>query len=482
MAVRSVVIVLPGLAGSELFLQDEIIWPGDGQDISSYPEEKLQILINKPLVPRDIVRSVLGIPVYQSLIDLLETLGYEEAPSKGPPSLIAFPYDWRQDLTLTAGKLADCIIQIFSAFGGACAITILAHSTGGLVARCLLESGEFDDVLGDARSSISQLILIGTAGAGVPYVLSGIVGIDGFLMLTPAQAARLAAAPKYPAAYQHLPAPGTKVVWDARARGQSVDIYTSKVSANLGFDSKHLDSAISFWSKLALPFPPENSPSYFAFVGTRQNTLTGFIYDSSSSGGAALSPQSSDCGGDNTVPIWSSDRPDLLARYVGGTHAFLFDDPRVVTTLLDMIPHISKSSTKVANINKRIAAAIDVSTPSLILRADSVNLEGPAKVVLNLHAGPSSLLVGEIVIERRPISARASKIGGNDLTQGKFETVARLQLDLPIPPPSVYPLTVGTVSDYPAGQYRAYFLKKGDEEAAGRSANFVIQETRARDA
>jgi hypothetical protein len=74
--VPTVVIVLPGLGGSELRNKDESIWPGDFWDVFGYPERKLKILINDPLIPSDIVRTVIGIPIYQSLIDFLGDRGY----------------------------------------------------------------------------------------------------------------------------------------------------------------------------------------------------------------------------------------------------------------------------------------------------------------------------------------------------------------------------------------------------------------------
>jgi hypothetical protein len=114
---------------------------------------------------------------------------------------------------------------------------------------------------------------MGTAGKGVPEALGGVVGLEGLLFLKPGQAAKLAAAPKFTAAYQHLSAPGTMSLWDSGAALSSRDLYAADVARNLGLNEPHLASAIDFWSKLAFPLRPSKAPRYFAFVGTRQTTL-----------------------------------------------------------------------------------------------------------------------------------------------------------------------------------------------------------------
>jgi hypothetical protein len=87
-------------------------------------------------------------------------------------NLFIFPYDWRQDFVVTAGKLADFIVQICLPYNGKCSIILLAHSAGGLIARCLLEAGDFDDRLGTAGAAIASLITIGTPSEGAPEAAS----------------------------------------------------------------------------------------------------------------------------------------------------------------------------------------------------------------------------------------------------------------------------------------------------------------------
>ena len=52
-----------------------------------------------------ILPTVLGCPYYQSLIDYLNSLGYDKPrPNGPPPSLLVFPYHWRRELPLARAR------------------------------------------------------------------------------------------------------------------------------------------------------------------------------------------------------------------------------------------------------------------------------------------------------------------------------------------------------------------------------------------
>jgi hypothetical protein len=473
-SVANVIIVLPGLGGSRLYDNDQEIWPGGVSDLFEYPESKLEILINNPLIARDIVRAINGIPIYQTLIGFLDAHGYQEQPRDGPPSLVVFPYDWRQDLVMTAGKLADCIVQIHAAYHGSCIIRLLAHSTGGLIARCLLESGEFDDRLGAARRAVSDLITMGTAGKGAPEALGGVVGLEGLLFLKPDQAARLAAAPGFPAAYQHLPAPGTTALWDLGTALLPRDIYATDVAQKLDLKDSHLARAIDFWSKLAFPLRPSTSPRYFAFVGTRQTTLTGYYYDGEKTGAAALRPQETEDGGDGTIPIWSAGQPELEVQYVGGSHPILFNDAELQARLLELIPPGPTAAIKLDDFKQRASGEIDVSIRHLVPRISGPTDGRSAQMIVGVRIGAATAAEGRIVIEwkRRP---KADAVDQAAWEAQKFERLKEIPISLPEPPPFRQNVPIGKVTDFLAGQYRACFLRKDEEKPAGHCAHFIIQ-------
>ena len=92
---------------------------------------------------------------YDNLWQALKGAGYEEGKT-----LFAFPYEWRQDNTLTAYQLKQKIDEVKIACG--CnKVDIVAHSMGGLVVRAYAESNYYG---GD----IDQLVFLGTPHRGSP--------------------------------------------------------------------------------------------------------------------------------------------------------------------------------------------------------------------------------------------------------------------------------------------------------------------------
>jgi hypothetical protein len=471
-AVPSVVILLPGLGGSELrSTTGENIWPGHLWEYHNYPPGKLRRLIeDDTLQATDLIREVICYPVYKSLIDFLNSLGYREKASGGrPPNLHVFPYDWRQDLLKTTGQLAWFVKSVFDAFGGDCAITLLTHSTGGMLSRCLLESGRFDCVLGKAKDAVSQLITMGTAGRGAPQALAGILGIEGLLSLTPAQAKQLAAAPHYPSAYQHMPAPRTTALWNGAAPNMPVDLYDPLIYTQLGLSSGHVAAAADFWSTLSWPLHPFRPPRYFSFVGSHKKTLEGFLYDGSHSGSAAVTRIDTDDGGDDTVPIWSANPPGLQVQYVGGSHPFLFKDSLLMARLAKLLPRAA-SAARIAALGASLGRTVDASVAGLVLRKDRGR---PREVVVKLGIGPDAVAKGDLVIEYRPLP-----IGGPSFDEARWLRSSRLMrrvpVDLPPRGPQNYPVAIGKLDDLPSGYYNAFFRRTQESKPAGQSAPFIV--------
>src|SRR4026207_661507 len=100
----NVAIVIPGIMGSVLELQGEVIWPGSPLDLY-LPYNKMPKLMDPNLVATDVIRSVSISVQYQKLIDDLGKCGFREAGN--PKTLYVFPYDWRKDNVLAAKKLAE---------------------------------------------------------------------------------------------------------------------------------------------------------------------------------------------------------------------------------------------------------------------------------------------------------------------------------------------------------------------------------------
>ena len=102
-----VVVLVPGLMGSQLQYQGEVIWPGPVRQLW-LPYGKMAELLQEDLVATDVIRDVLISSQYSTLIEDLNTCGFRE--DDDPPTLIVFPYDWRKDNAQAAGLVEslDC--------------------------------------------------------------------------------------------------------------------------------------------------------------------------------------------------------------------------------------------------------------------------------------------------------------------------------------------------------------------------------------
>lgn len=147
---RRTVIFVPGMMGSELWLGNERVWPNvrtifTNPEIFMYPS-------NLPLEPRNIVDEVVIVPnlikqdQYNRMGDyLVQELNYTRGVD-----FFEFPYDWRQDVRISArqlGQLVDSIPQSQP-------VIIVAHSLGTMVSRYYIER------LG-GKKRIERVILMG---------------------------------------------------------------------------------------------------------------------------------------------------------------------------------------------------------------------------------------------------------------------------------------------------------------------------------
>lgn len=147
---RRTVVFIPGLMGSELWLGNERVWPNvktlfTNPELFNYPS-------NVPLEPRNIVDEVVIIPnlikldQYNRLGDyLVDELSYLRGVD-----FFEFPYDWRQDVRVSARQLG----QLIECLPNTQPIIIIAHSLGTMVTRYYVER------LG-GNKRIERIILMG---------------------------------------------------------------------------------------------------------------------------------------------------------------------------------------------------------------------------------------------------------------------------------------------------------------------------------
>ncbi|MGH7616202.1 MAG: FHA domain-containing protein [Gemmatimonadaceae bacterium] len=188
---RRPVVVIPGFAGSNLWLGDQQVWPS--LKLLSHPD---LLGLDHPLEARGILDQVVVIPnlltldQYSALTDYLrENLGYEVGVD-----LLEFGYDFRQDNRQSAKLLAAAI----AAWDPSLPITIIAHSMGCLIARYYIER------LG-GRHRTERVILLGGPHAGTPYAFASLLTGPNLLPLGMMNVRLREQLATFPSWYQILP-------------------------------------------------------------------------------------------------------------------------------------------------------------------------------------------------------------------------------------------------------------------------------------
>jgi pSer/pThr/pTyr-binding forkhead associated (FHA) protein len=161
---RRPVVFVPGLMGSQLWIGSQLIWP-DIKMIISNPE--LFRLPGDPRIEaRGIVNDVVVVPhiiqsrQYSALGDYMESgLGYTRGKD-----LLEFSYDWRQDIRLSARRLAEAIED----WHVKAPVTIIGHSLGTLVTRYYVEK------LG-GKQFTERIILMGGPHYGTPKSIASVL-------------------------------------------------------------------------------------------------------------------------------------------------------------------------------------------------------------------------------------------------------------------------------------------------------------------
>jgi pSer/pThr/pTyr-binding forkhead associated (FHA) protein len=161
---RRIVVFVPGTMGSELWLGKERLWP-DVRTILRNPEI-FRFPSDIPLEPRGIVDEVVIVPnlikldQYNRLGDyLVEELGYQRGVD-----FFEFAYDWRQDVRVSARKLANLIESLPANRP----IILIGHSLGTMVSRYYIQR------LG-GKKRIERVIMMGGPHQGSLKILTSML-------------------------------------------------------------------------------------------------------------------------------------------------------------------------------------------------------------------------------------------------------------------------------------------------------------------
>ncbi len=163
------VIIIPGILGTELFLDASRLWLDIVRTVSDRGDQFMDPLaFTEQLRPSvagvragDIVREklvVFGKPHFdysQKLLDELAARGYREGAD-----VFVFPYDWRYGVEHAAADLAQTVDTVLRETGSD-TVDIVAHSMGGLVLKKYAMSRA-------SESHIGKAILVGVPQTGAP--------------------------------------------------------------------------------------------------------------------------------------------------------------------------------------------------------------------------------------------------------------------------------------------------------------------------
>ena len=366
---KEAIILIPGIMGSELKDNGEVIWPGKVWELKS-PYSHMESLRKPDLEVSDIIRDYPFQKQYADLIEALNKGGFEEGENG---TLRVCPYDWRKDNAIAADGLADVLDDFVLSLGDDCAITLLAHSMGGLVARYYLESNLYSKRSGFAK--VSTLITMGTPHKGAPMALAAAVGMEKRAFLNASQVQEIANNVNFPSLYQLLPPRGEPFAWNRQpeARYSHVDIYEETIAKALKLSLENLRSAEMFHEKLALSQKPANV-RYFFFAGTQYKTTSSVQIESTADGRLTLIKDERDDAGDGTVPFWSGTQSGIQTEAVGESHGTIYKDKGLKFILGGLLGQ----SGRLAAVG--YVAEISVNPPV-------VEVDGKFQVVINLPEG-----------------------------------------------------------------------------------------------
>src|SRR5574337_1155105 len=274
------IVFIPGILGSRLSLAGREVWPPTPVEAwSGY--HRIPQLMDPGVVATEIIDNVLCFQFYKPIDDDLAYIAAATGAAK-----IDFFYDWRKDIKLTTAPL-------------------LAHSMGGLIARLLLESGDYARETWFAK--IKRFVGICNPHHGAPQALAEAMGLTGTSGISPDDMPTLTSDPRYPAAYQNLPAPSYN-----RLRKQPgnvpLNIYKRSVANAFSLSLPNLAAAKSSFAAMDLNKRPAGV-EYSLIAGSQQSTLEQINVVGSTF------PFVTDSAGDGTVPLWSA-APGAMAAFV----------------------------------------------------------------------------------------------------------------------------------------------------------------------
>lgn len=244
-------ILIPGLLASRLIdpETDRRVWPPNLLMLfTGWRMRELEMPVPfdptaRParLTPTGLVLSRPRRDYYASLLDALETAGYDCVPQHrltAETSCVLFSWDWRRGFVTAAADLQQLVDEIRARRGDpALRVDLIGHSAGAMIARYFAAFGGADVVTTDAAavpdpgpSSARRLVLIGPPNDGSLFGAQRLVRGYRLSVLT----VRPEVLATFESAYQLLPHPAREWLVDHRGRPVERDLYDADTWRELG--------------------------------------------------------------------------------------------------------------------------------------------------------------------------------------------------------------------------------------------------------
>lgn len=324
---RDPVILIPGILGTEMWREEELLWPNPFSLIFSLLDDFMDPLAmnesgeagDESIMFRDVIRNVplVGLPVFHyfdRLVENLELQGYTENVD-----LFVFPYDWRLDIQTNSERLNSRIQEILSQTGGD-KVDIVAHSMGGLLTK--------QYALDHGSESVDTVIFVGTPHLGSPDAAKTLLfgsnagmGLGPISFLNEGEIKKIGR--NMTSVYQLLPSgqyfSAVSAYFDDLTQPFVPNYFeTMDFLASQDLNAGHLDRAEAFHTPALDNFVVSYGVNAFNISGCKEPTLGRIIRRNS---GVEDEYTLGFIAGDGTVPLGSSDALDLPQ-----SHKFYLND------------------------------------------------------------------------------------------------------------------------------------------------------------
>jgi pimeloyl-ACP methyl ester carboxylesterase len=321
------IILVHGIMGSKLTLGNEEIWPPSLGEVLSKPPHYKRIakLKDQHATATGIVFQYTSVyqvygPIIKDLDDIIAAQGGIRPD---------FWYDWRDELTDSADRLAKAIADLCSGPNPATSVTLVAHSMGGLVARLVLESGKYKKASWFGK--ITRLVAICVPHVGAPIAVARALGLEGSTTILPADMKTLMNDSNLPAGFELFPAAPAyrkNALYDVK--NGVLDIYDAGTANTFGLSKANQSASLTSWSKLDFSKRPKGV-RYISIAGTGLPTENAYYYDKTQY------RLTSSVDGDGTVPLWSSSFGPVDKLYtLPGDHIAIMNTNKFRQTLQEI--------------------------------------------------------------------------------------------------------------------------------------------------